>query len=204
MKTIELFCGTKSFSTVAREFGHSTLTVDNDSQFSPDVCADIMKFTHLGEIDILWASPPCQGFSVAQIGRNWHHDGAPKTPRAEEAMRLVRRTFELIDSIRPKWWFIENPVGKLRALPFMDELVKAHGGVRRTVTYCQYGDRRMKPTDIWTNVLEWTPRPTCKQGSPCHEAAPRGSRTGTQGLANAAERGRIPLDLFREALKSLR
>ena len=74
---------------------------------------------------------------------------------------------------------------------------------RYTVTYCQYGDNRMKPTDIWTNI-EWTPRPVCKNGDKCHESAPRGSRTGTQGLKNAKDRSVVPKELCREILKSLK
>ena len=70
-----------------------------------------------------------------------------------------------------------------------------HGLPRYTVTYCQYGDTRMKPTDIWTNHPNPQFKPMCKNGDPCHDAAPRGSKTGTQGLKNSAERGVIPKGL---------
>ena len=73
---------------------------------------------------------------------------------------------------------------------------------RHTVTYCRYGDKRMKPTDIWTNA-PWTPRLMCKNGMPCHEAAPRGSSTGTQGLESAYERSKIPYELCKEILESI-
>ena len=73
---------------------------------------------------------------------------------------------------------------------------------RQGVTYCQYGDDRMKPTDIWTNSDTWIPRPMCKNGDSCHISAPRGSRTGTQGLANAYERSKIPEQLCLEILNS--
>ena len=63
---------------------------------------------------------------------------------------------------------------------------------RYTVTYCQYGDTRQKPTDIFTNHPNPEFKPACKPGAPCHEAAPRGSRSGTQGLRNKVERARIP------------
>jgi hypothetical protein len=56
----------------------------------------------------------------------------------------------------------------------------------------------MKSTDWWTNSQDWKPRPMCKNGAPCHERAPRGSKTGTQGLKNAIERSRIPADLCNE------
>lgn len=63
---------------------------------------------------------------------------------------------------------------------------------RYTVTYCKYGDSRQKPTDIWTNIPNPNFLPPCKPGSSCHESAPRGSKTGTQGLKDSNERSRIP------------
>ena len=70
-----------------------------------------------------------------------------------------------------------------------------NGLPRYTVTYCQYGDTRMKPTDIWTNHPNPQFKPPCHNGDPCHESAPRGSRTGTQGLLNSVEKARIPREL---------
>lgn len=57
---------------------------------------------------------------------------------------------------------------------------------------CQYGDIRMKPTDIWTNHPDPQFKPMCHNGDPCHQPAPRGSKTGTQGLKGAVERSVIP------------
>jgi len=200
MRTVEIFCGTKSFSGISASLGHSTFTVDNDDQHMPDLCQDILTVESCqigGGIDVLWASPPCEGFSVAVIGRNWNHDGSPKHARAELAMKLALKTVSLIEELKPKYWFIENPVGMLRKMPFMQ---KFH---RKTVTYCQYGDTRMKPTDIWTNCVFWNPKPRCSPGAKCHVSAPRGSRTGTQGLKGAVERSRIPGELFIEIFKHL-
>lgn len=196
METIELFCGTKSFSKVAKRCGLGTFTVDLEAKFSPDLVADVGRLT-ASDLPmrpfILWASPPCQAFSVAAIGKNWNRDGTPKHPRVFEAQKLVRRTLALIRAVQPDWWFIENPRGMLRKMPFMRSLA------RHTISYCQYGDTRQKPTDIWTNAHWWTPRPMCSPGAPCHEAAPRGTkRAGTQGLRDATERGRVPADLFKE------
>lgn len=64
---------------------------------------------------------------------------------------------------------------------------------RYTVTYCQYGDTRMKPTDIWTNHPNPQFKPPCKNGDKCHVPAPRGSQTGTQALKNNIERSKIPV-----------
>lgn len=200
MRTIELFCGTKSFSRVMKENGHEIFTLDTSMRFKPDMCADIRGLDSSmfpWPCDILWASPPCQGFSVAAIGKNWNKDYTPKSASAQHAQELVMKTLEIIGELKPKWWFIENPRGMLRKMPFMKDLR------RNTVTYCQYGDTRMKPTDIWTNADWWKPKPACKNGDTCHVAAPRGSRTGTQGLENATERGRIPPSLFIEILEQM-
>jgi hypothetical protein len=53
----------------------------------------------------------------------------------------------------------------------------------------------MKLTDIWTNHPDPQFKPCCKVGDPCHEAAPRGSRSGTLGLKNSKERAKIPEEL---------
>ena len=210
MNTIELFCGTKSFSKVAAELGHSTFTVDNDPQHEPDVCASILdygsynnfSYSFMGGVQVLWASPPCTGFSVAAIGRHWTGGKGAYIPNSDTALQgiaLVKQTIEIIEDIKPTYWFIENPRGVLRKMPFMQDFRRV------TVTYCQYGDTRMKPTDIWTNVPEeiWKPKPPCKNGAPCHEAAPRGSKTGTQGLKGAVARVAIPPALFHEIFDCL-
>lgn len=96
---------------------------------------------------------------------------------------------ELIKELNPKYWFIENPRGGLRKMCFMKGLP------RYTVTYCQYGDVRMKPTDIWTNHPNPQFKPPCHNGDPCHVKAPRGAKTGTQGLKGAKDRSVIPVGL---------
>jgi hypothetical protein len=91
-------------------------------------------------------------------------------------------------------WLMENPRGMLRKLPVVQ------GHPMRTITYCTYGDKRMKPTDLWGIVNGWVNREPCKNGQGCHEAAPRGSRTGTQGLKGAKDRSRVPYALGKEIL----
>lgn len=202
MKVLELFAGSRSIGKAAESLGHEVFSSDINDFPGIDYLCDILMFDVKQmpfQPDMIWASPPCTGFSVAAIGHHWTGGrGAyiPKTETAKLGIQLLRETLRIIDEINPKVWFIENPRGLMRKMPELE------GRNRKTVTYCQYGDTRMKPTDIWTNSRAWNPRPMCKNGSPCHEAAPRGSRTGTQGLKGNYERSKIPNDLCVEIIKS--
>ena len=154
--------------------------------------------------DVIWASPPCTTYSIAAVS---HHrlNGNPISDFAIKSDKLVLKTLELIKHFDCKY-FIENPRGMLRKQKFMEEIP------RTTVTYCSYGDNRMKPTDIWSNHIfnmfnleGWNPKPICFNGNKkCHhESAPRGSKTGTQGLKNNYERSKIPTQLIKEILLSI-
>jgi len=140
----------------------------------------------------------CTSFSIASVSHHWTKEREPKSETALIGYKLVEKTIELINYFKPKYWYIENPRGMLRKFPIMIDLP-----IRNTVTYCQYGDDRMKPTDIWTNNELWTPRPMCKNGMTCHIAAPRGSKTGTQGLKGAEQRSIVPNELCLEVLSQI-
>lgn len=202
MKVLELFAGSRSIGKVADRLAFDVYSSDIEQFGGIDYVTDILDFdvTKIPfKPDIIWASCPCTAFSVAAIGKNWTKIGddyIPKNPRAEFGLKLVQKTLEIIQHFNPTYFFIENPRGMLRKMPIMADLP------RHSVTYCQYGDTRMKPTDIWTNSTKWIPRPMCKNGDPCHVSAPRGSKTGTQGLKGSYERSKIPEELCYEILKS--
>ena len=202
MKVLELFAGSRSIGKASEILGYQVFSSDLINFEKIDYVTSILDFD-INKVpfqpDIIWASPPCTAFSVAAIGKNWTKDGdnyIAKNPRADFGLELVKKTIQIIQALKPTYFFIENPRGMLRKMPIMADLN------RQGVTYCQYGDTRMKPTDIWTNSLNWIPRPMCKNGYDCHIAAPRGSSTGTQGLTGAYERSKIPKDLCLEILKS--
>ena len=200
MKVLELFSGTGVLSAAFRERGHRTLTVDWEESHKPDLKADIGTLSAddvvrlFGRPDVIWASPDCTTYSVMCISR--HRDGVkPKSEYAARCDRVNAHVCDFIRQLKPKAWFIENPVGMLRKMPFIQKLLEDTGGRRHTVTYCQYGERRQKPTDIFTNHPDPQFRPPCRRGDKCHDAAPRGSRTGTQGLKGKALRAKLPKEL---------
>jgi len=199
MKILDLFSG--AGGELRRPYiearGHEYTTLDIDKRFHPDICADIMELDDIGLYDFIWASPPCETWSVASIGHHWNVDNTPKTEEAAYMIELVQRTIQLMGESAKQGYLIENPRGKLRKMPFMQDFT------RHTITYCQYGERRMKPTDIWTCGLNWKPRPMCHNGDPCHDRAPRGARTGTQGIKTYADRSIVPLQLWMEILDTL-
>ena len=156
---------------------------------------DILE--RFGMPDVIWASPDCTSYSIAAISyhRKKEEDGnlTPVSDYAKFCDKVNQNTLKVIDKLielNPNLiYFIENPRGGMRKMNFMK------GRPRYTVTYCKYGDERMKPTDIWTNHPNPKFKPACKNGDPCHEAAPRGSRTGTQGRKGSVERALIPQKL---------
>lgn len=140
---------------------------------------------------MIWASPDCATFSVAAISHHRRKDPQsgnliPISDYAKFCDEVDQHVIVLIKQLNPKYYFIENPHGGMRKMSWMKGLP------RYTVTYCQYGDTRMKPTDIWTNHPNPRFLPPCKNGDRCHTPAPRGARTGTQGLAGSVMRSIIP------------
>lgn len=207
MLIFDFFAGTGSSTQAFRDAGHTVISFELDKQFEATENIDIMELTPeyllqtYGQPDFIWGSPPCTAFSVAAIGHHWIAGGVnplPRTPEAEYNQTLVAHTRYLAEQLKPTFGFIiENPRGMLRKLPPIEGLEQ------RTVTYCQYGDDRQKPTDLWGTVPNWHPKDPCRPGADCHVAAPRGSRTGTQGLGNAKERSRVPYGIGQELLEAI-
>lgn len=209
----DFFSGLNSWTKVIDDKKTKIFSIDNNPEYADHtiVIDDFLNLTAQDVIDyfggrphIIYASPPCTCFSVASIGAHWGGGNKayiPKSEKAKTALKIVKHLAKLIQELDPDFFFIENPRGVLRKLGIFDDL---KGCVRNEVWYCQYGEtngiKRAKPTDIWTNCVQWKPKPICKNGNPnCdHVRAPRGAKTGTQGLKNNAIRSQIPKQLCEE------
>lgn len=202
MRVLDLFAGTGSATKAFEDAGHEVIKVELNEKFEAherDVLAMTPEYLRekYGEFDFIWASPPCTTFSIASVYVYWNKDGSIKDERVYHGIAMVKKAIELVTELQPRYgWIIENPRGMLRQQDFMQNLP------RQTITYCQYGDFRMKPTDIWGAAKNWTARPACSPGSPCHEGAPRGSNTGSTRLTRE-KRSMIPYQLGKEILEAL-
>ena len=195
---MELFAGTRSIGKEFKNNGHEVFSGDwcHDCR-DRDLDMDIGKLTadeilqKFGKPDVIWASPDCTTFSIAAISHHRRRNEVtgnldPISDYARQCDETDQHVLTLIKELNPQFFFIENPRGGMRKMSWMQ------GIPRYTVTYCQYGDTRMKPTDIFTNHPNPQFKPPCKNGDKCHVSAPRGSRTGTQGLKGSKQRSVIP------------
>lgn len=212
---LELFAGSRSVGSMGEKLGYNVFSVDWENYDGIDLQIDISELNmfYVPFVpDVVWASPDCTTYTIAAISH--HRNGTePKSEYARQCDHTNQHFISLIKEwliINPKMvFFIENPRGMMRHMPFMKDFK------RHTVWYCKYGDDRAKPTDIWTNSTTWHPRPPCrnykydKEGNiinqHCHhQSARRGSKTGTQGRRGSYDRSKIPDELCLEILTDSR
>ena len=143
-----------------------------------------------GRPDVVWISFDCSSFSLAAISKHRKKNPItgnldPISDYAKFCDKVDQHALQVMKELNPKLYFIENPRGGLCNMTWMKEYPKY------LVTYCQYGYPYMKPTHIFTNH----PDPQfkhCKNGDPCHERAPRGSKSGLQKIKKVSDRSTIP------------
>lgn len=196
MKVLELFSGFECISKAFRENGHETFTIDWDERFPSNLHTDIstLKIEDLPpdfrHPDIVFVGIDCTTYSVAAISKHRKKNPItgnldPISDKAKFADDMARHVKELLKELNPSVQIWENPVGALRKMDFMQDLI------RNTTTYCQWGFTYRKATDFFSNI-DLHLKPPCKNGDPCHEKAPRGSRCGIQRITDPALKAVYP------------
>lgn len=209
MKWLDVYTGSGSIRNEAKRQGHEVFGIDIEQYGCTDLIVDVeeLSIEMLPWIpDVVWFGIPCTSWSLAGISHHRNNGIEAVSEFAKKSDRLLEHNLQMVKNLRKinpgLIWYFENPRACLRKMPQMKGLP------RTTVWYCQYGDKRAKPTDIWSNNIwnplfnpnGWKPRYECFNGNAkCHhESAPRGSKTGTQGLNGNHERSKMPNELCRE------
>lgn len=200
---LDLFSGLGGFSAAFQDAdGWEVVTVDldPDERFDPDIRADVMDLrpSDLPDADLVLASPPCTDFSIAASRYEKIVDGEPRTESARESVALVYHTIGLIKATSPEYWFLENPRGYLRQFI---------GQPTGWVTYCQYGEDYMKPTDLWGEHPPGFEYRKCRTGDGCHTYNTDGEHGGLGNFDLAgrdpAKRAKVPYPLSESILDAV-
>lgn len=181
MQMLELFSGTKSVSRVFESLGWECVSLDlkNASIETNILDWDYTQFPP-GYFDFVWASPPCTEYSIAK---------STGVRKIDEANKIVLRTLEIIEYLKPKHWVLENPqTGYLKKQEFMLGLGFAD------VDYCKYGFEYRKRTRLWNNIEGFVPRALCR-GDCEWFANGKHKRQAQKEFCKVAEPYRVPESL---------
>ncbi len=121
---------------------------------------DIRLFRFTDDVHGVLAAPPCDAFAVSGA-RWWKQKG---DAALIEGLQLVDACMRIILAHRPKWWCLENPVGRLR-----DYI----GPYSYTFQPSDYGDPYTKRTCLWGEFTMPQKNPVePTEGSKMHLVAP--------------------------------
>ncbi len=121
-----------------------------------------------GIIHGILAAPPCTVF--ASSGARW-----PRTnEQMIEGLSVVDACLRLIIVCQPKWWCLENPIGKLS---------RFLGKPRMYFQPWEYGDPYTKRTALWGDFNEPKKNPVePTEGGRIHRMAPSPDRTKLRSI----------------------
>ena len=199
LRALDLYSGTGSITKAFREAGHECHSLDLDARFHPTFCANVLTWDFSAlprdRYDVIWASCPCEQYSIARSNALPPRDLAL-------ADALVRRTLEVIEWFQPKAWLVENPAGSMLWQRFeWPRLV--------TTSYCAYGFPYRKNTTIATNLADFFLRPPCGGAGVCaqmvgtqHRQHAQKGGGGTEDVYHTRdELHRIPEEMCRDVVR---
>lgn len=138
---LDLCGGTRAWSEPYARADYDVRVIDiSDGQ-------DVRKFTYLDEpVHGVLAAPPCT--HLAGSGARWWKgkgDGA-----LLEALSVVDACLRIVVVHRPKWWALENPVGRLTHFlgpprMYFDPWWFGDGWTKKTALWGEFNVPRLKP-----------------------------------------------------------
>ena len=114
-RALDLFSGTQSVANAMRDLGFEVIMVDKDGSTQLHICRDVLGWDfHVfqpGTFDVIFACVPCKEYSRAL---------ATRCRDLLSADLVVDRALKIIQYLRPRLWFVENPrQGELKNRLFM-------------------------------------------------------------------------------------
>jgi hypothetical protein len=142
---LDLCSGTGSWSAPYRDSGYQVIEVtwpSGDARLWPSLPSNTPRWTNeyfdvrewIGKIHGILAGPPCTMFSNAG---NAHQR---TDEQMLEALSVVDACVRLAYVLKPKWWVLENPLGKIN---------KWLGNAVYSFDPCDFGDPYTKKTFLW-------------------------------------------------------
>jgi site-specific DNA-cytosine methylase len=179
MKVILDLCGgTGGWSRPYADAGYEVLTVDMGDDATPDVPdraglirADVRTWRPPAGLRVhgILAAPPCTHLSGS--GARWW--AAKGEAALIEALSVADACVRLARVLRPAWWALENPVGRLSAF---------HGAPVATFQPWQYGDPYRKRTCLWGDFV---------MPQPYHATEPPGTDSRIHRAPPGPDRARV-------------
>lgn len=139
MKTILSLCDfTGEWPRPYKEAGYNVIQVDIKHGL------DVIELARHPEafpvIHGVLAAPPCTDF--ANSGARWFA-GKDVRGDTEKSLEIVNACLDIIDYVKPMWWALENPIGRL------ESLCPRLGRWGFSFDPCDYGDPYTKRTLLW-------------------------------------------------------
>ncbi len=115
-----------------RDAGYDVIQVDVKTG------QDVRLLQYPGDVYGILAAPPCTVFAAS--GARWNRTEKD----IKEALAIVDACLRFVAVCRPKFWALENPVGKLK---------KWLGSPRFYFNPCDFGDAYTKKTCLWGDFV---------------------------------------------------
>lgn len=146
---LDLCGGTGGWSRPYADAGYKVIIVDPIAD-----SGEVQEFSPPQNVHGVLAAPPCTEFSVS--GARWWAEKDRERPLLlSEALETLKHCYRIITEAQPKWWALENPVGRV---------TRWIGKPRWKFDPWEFGDPWQKRTCIWgdhvipaKSPIKWPP-----------------------------------------------